>query len=341
MAEATAVATPEEVPPASDPAAALGLVQGSFMQEWVTGEDKPVELATAPGAAAEPTPPATEEAAEAPASDPPVDASTEKPPRNWEELTADLTKDEIDALVKSNPALKRRLDGELGSRLQQREAAIREKAAADAVEAHNARIEAFNTAAERYEEIEGLRETNPAEYQELWGDHNEDYLKWKVEFFKEHKALTTKSAPSKPEGMMTRDEAFDSFNTLAVPEAKELFAAEADWYQQMPIENRRNIEALAFDRERNWLQDIVREFAKGTKAYHEKALKDAVTAAREAGKNEALADHRPDTPLSPSAPATSKPLSAHQVLIEYGANGFKNVSRGQLDAAYSELGMQY
>lgn len=339
MAEATATATPDV-----DPAAALGLVQGSFMQEWVTGEESPVELATAPGetpdVAPAATPPATEEEPAAPASDPPTDAAAEKPPRNWEELTADLTKDEIDALVKSNPALKRRLDGELGSRLQQREAAIREEAAKKAVEAHDARIAAYNTAAEEYERIERLRDENPAEYERDWAN-NDDYFQWKASVIKEHKALTTKAPPPPADAGATRDEHWDSFNTMAIPEAKEILAAQAPWYRDMPIEHRRNIEGLAFNREENWLEGILGAFVKGTEAVHEKKLKDAVAAAREAGKNEALAEHRPDTPLSPAAATTGKPLSAHEVLIEHGMNGHKNITRAQLTAAYAELGMNY
>lgn len=314
----------------------------SFSIDWEPEQETPVETEPTAPAPTEPDPVPEPESAT-------PDASTEEPPptpaTDWAALTADLTKEQMDDLVKSNPALKRRLDGELGSRLQAREKQIREEAAAAALLDYNSQVKLVNTAIARYEEIEALQDTDPDTYERDWAS-NTEYKKWVADLYQKRDQVVAmgevKQAATPPaDATAAVNAALNNFHTLAIPEAIDTIRAEAgELYAALPAESRKAIEGAKFDSEESWLQVILANFVKGTKTAQEKTIKAAVAAAREAGRKEALAEFSEDRPVIPNTPNTTK-LSADDVIREHGNNGFANITREQLEAAKAQKGLIY
>jgi len=334
--DASAVATIAAEPPT------INFKPESFSIDWEPETETPTETEPTAPAPAEPDP------VPEPASTTPEPSTEEPPPlsakqqTDWAALTADLTKEEMDALVKSNPALKRRLDGELGSRLQAKEAAIRKEAADAAIAEYNQQVEVVNTAIGRYEEIEALQETDPEQYARDWAE-NTTYKKWVADLFERRDQVVSMGKVKQAATPPAADAAavLTNFHNLAIPEAIDTIRAEAgDLYAALPAETRRAIENVTYNPESSWLQDIVKEFVKGTKTAQERTIKAAVAAAREAGRKEALAEFSEDRPVIPNNPGTSK-LSADDIIREHGNNGFANITREQLEAAKAQKGLNY
>ena len=261
---------------------------------------------------------------------------------DWAALTADLDKDEIDALVKSNPQLKRRLDGELGSRLQAKEQAIREEARIQALAEYNAEVELVNAAIDRYDAIEALQETDPDKYDAEWRN-NTQYRKWVADLFakRDEVAAKAKVKPSPPPSDQVATQVLAGFHNAAIPEAIDTIRTEAgDLYLALPAETRKAIENVTYNPDSSWLQDILANFVKGAKAASEQSIKRAVAAAREAARAEFLAESNEDRPVTPSVPNSPK-LTAAQIIQEHAFNGFRNITPEQLRAAKREKGLNY
>jgi hypothetical protein len=289
--------------------------------------------------------PATEEPAEAVQEEPQPEATDAEqepaPDIDWDKLTANLTPEQVKNLIKSNPALKRSYDGELGSRLQQERQRIQREAAEAAIAAHETDIETLNDRWSKYQEIEQWRIDDPERYASE-AENNAEYQQWKADLFRFRERVEARTKvrlkPAQAD-TVNRDAVWGEFNNAAVDEAKAIIRAEVPYYAALPESARTAIESAKYDPgNTNWFEDTIRQTVKGMDAYHEKRLKEAVAAARESARNEALAEANPDRQVQVNNP-TRAARSAQEIIQDHAFNGFRNITRAELDAAYSERGI--
>lgn len=335
-------------PATADAAAGLMPLPGFNMDFPADGGD-PVITSTGQDYAAE------EEEAQPPAEAPPEsepppqasDAPAETPQEESQPALdfaafENLTPAQIREALKKNPAFLRAYDGEIGSRLQQKEREIREAAKTEALAEFNAEGERLAAAWEQYVEIESWRDSDPERYQNE-AENNAEYDRWKANLKEWRKTYEGKSklrpTPADQTPQVDVTAALTKWSTDAIEEAKHLIKATSPHYDSIPAEQRKAIESIAFSADRNWLEDALTNYVKGTNAHYEKRMKDAVDAAREAGRNEALADRATDQPVMVnSAPRSGR--TARQVLTEHAYNGFSTgVTQAELDAAKQEIGI--
>lgn len=314
----------------------INMKPANIIVDWAPEEEPALDV--------EPVTPVPETTEPAPSDASPTESPDPAPTQDRTMLPSDLTKEEIDELVRKHPALKRRLDGELGSRLQQREAAIRKEAADAALAEHNQLVDLVNAGIDRYNEIEALQENNPEEYDAKWRE-NTQYRKWVADLFAKRDEVIARSKVKQAQAGNTasapREAVLAEFHSLAIPEAIDTIRAEAgDMYQALPAETRRAIEGATYNPDSSWLQDVLAAFVKGTKAASEASIRKAVAAAREAARNEVLAEMNEDRPVAPNSP-NQPGLTADQVIQEHAFNGFANITREQLQAAKKAKGLQY
>lgn len=301
------------------------------------GQDYAEEEETPPSEPAPPEPAVAEEPQTS-------DAPKETPPVETLDFAAfeNLTPAQIREALKKTPAFLRAYDGEIGSRLQQKEREIREAAKTEALAEFNAEGERLAAAWDQYTEIESWRDNDPEKYQRE-AEHNAEYLQWKANLFRWRETYEGKAkirpAPADQAPQADVTAALTKWSTDAIEEAKHLIKATSPHYDSIPAEQRKAIESIAFSADRNWLEDALTNYVKGTSAHYEKRMRDAVDAAREAGRNEALAERATDTPVMVnSAPRSGR--TARQVLTEHAYNGFSTgVTQAELDAAKQEIGI--
>ena len=327
--------------------AATGLMpMPSINMDWPADGSDPVitstgqDYADEPEETPEPAPPA--EQPEATSDAPPPQAEEPEQPALDFAAFENLTPQQIREALKKNPAFLRAYDGEIGSRLQAKERELREQARAEAIAEFNAEGERLAAAWEQYEEIEGWRDTDPEKYERETGN-NPAYDRWKANLKEWRKAYEdkTKIRPRAADAAPPVDEVaiLAKWSSDGAEEAKHIIKSVTPFYANLPAENRKAIESLTFSPDRNWLEDALTNYVKGTEVHFEKRMKEAVEAAREAGRNEALAEREVDTPVQvSSAPKSSR--SARQVLIEHAQNGFRTgVTQEELDRAKQEIGI--
>lgn len=291
-------------------------------------EETPTPAPPEPAVAEEP------QASDAPAEVPPVEPDFA--------ALENLTPAQIREALKKNPAFLRAYDGEIGSRLQQKEREIREAAKTEALAEFNAEGERLAAAWDQYVEIESWRDNDPEKYQRE-AESNAEYLQWKANLLRWRETYESKAkirpTPASQTPQVDVTAALTKWSTDAIEEAKHLIKATSPHYDQLPAEQRKAIESIAFSADRNWLEDALTNYVKGTNAHYEKRMKDAVDAAREAGRNEALAERATDQPVMVnSAPHSGR--TARQVLQEHAYYGFSTgVTQAELDAAKQEIGI--
>lgn len=320
---------------------------------WNDSAAKEVELPTetAPEpevAKTETTPPPTE---------PGIEEAPPIPAKDWAAILADLTPEEASELVKSNPLLKRRVDGEIGSRLQQREAQIRAEAAAQAIEQARADDENFAKAWSEYEEIESWRDPNSDNYDpDRYEKHvlnkvdpatgltmpNAEYPKWVSDLFgwKGEREAAKRPKPQVTQGV-DKTMAWKEWNDAATRELPGLVQTNLSAYQSFPGEVKRALTAVQYDPEGNWMDTVLKHIDTGYKAHTEKKVREAAEAARIAGRNEALAERTSDTPVMVNNQG-GRALNHDQVIQEHAFNGYSTgVTEEQLKAAYKAKGLNH
>lgn len=318
----------------------------STIMEWPADGSAPVSMATGQedyeAPAAEPEPPESPEppVAQEPET-PQSDAPTEAPPVDLAALAANLTPEQIRELTKNNPALKRAFDGEVGSRLQKERAALVEQAKTEALAEYNEEAGRLQTAWDQLQEIEGWRDSDPEKYRNEV-EYSPAVQQWKANLLAWRDRFDAKSKlkprPAEAATPVDRNAVWAEWSNAGAEEAKAIIKASTEHWDQLPAENRKALESLAFSEGGNWLEDALKNYSAGTKAFYDKRMKEAVEAAREAGRNEALADRKDDSPVMVSSTAKST-LSAREILIEHMNNGLRNITREQLDMANREIGI--
>jgi len=321
----------------------------SINMSWPSDGGEPVITSTGQDYADEPEEPST------PAETPPAEptepaAESDAPPPQTEEpqqpaldfaALENLTPQQIREALKTNPAFLRAYDGEIGSRLQNRERELREAAKQEAIAEFNAEGERLQKAWDQYEEMETWRDNDPERYRNEV-EHNPKVRQWQANLlaWREQYEEKTKVRPREASAPPVDEVAIlAKWSGEGAEEAKHIIKTVTPFYEQLPAAERKAIESISFSPDRNWLEDALTNYVKGTTAHFEKQMKDAVAAAREAGRNEALADREVDTPVQvSSAPRSSR--SARQVLIEHAQNGFRTgVTQAELDATKHEIGI--
>lgn len=336
--------------PVTADAAAIGLMpMPSINMNWPSDGGEPVITSTGQDYADEPEEPSTQE--EAPPAEQPEATESDAPPPQTEEpqqpaldfaALENLTPAQIREALKKNPAFLRAYDGEIGSRLQQKERELREQAKAEAIAEFNAEGERLQKAWDQYEEMETWRDTDPERYRNEV-ERNPKVRQWQANLlaWREQYEEKTKVRPRPADAAPPVDEVaiLAKWSSDGAEEAKHIIKSVTPFYANLPAENRKAIESLTFSPDRNWLEDALTNYVKGTEVHFEKRMKEAVEAAREAGRNEALAEREVDTPVMvSSAPKSSR--SARQVLIEHAQNGFRTgVTQEELDRAKAEIGI--
>ena len=306
----------------------------SGSMDFIRGQSDPVMLSTGSDDPVVPTPSAEEPSA-ASAPEPTPDTAVETPPPfDWTAVTAELTAEDMDALVKTNPQLKRRLYGELGSRLQQREKLIREEAAKAARAEVLAEEANVAKATSEFEEVESWQDTDPGRYQ-AEAANNPAYLRWKADYQDWAKRRAAPPVPDAP-SPVNADALYAGWNGAAVAEARSIMASTVPWYSSLPAASRQAIENVQFRPDGNWVHEVFQHFTEGTKAHFEGLRKHDIEQARIAGRNEALAELKADRPVMTSAP----PAQTRTPLQVITAHAFgEKVSPQELQAAYKARGI--
>lgn len=292
----------------------------------------------------EPTPPSAPEP-EPPAQEPepeprPEPSEPEPQPRDLAAVFADIKDDEFREQLRQHPRLKRFLDGELGSRIAAEREAIRQQAIAET----NQEIAEFEDTWANYQRIEELRLNDPETFAATYD--NSAYAVWVAEVMKTRDYLVAKQAlrpqkadPAAPNVEALRQEWQDGWNTAAIAGVHEVLAKVPD-IAKFPQDVRRNLAALQLG-DGNWVQEYTDNLVKGYKALHAKELKDAVEAARIAGRNEASAGAIDDQPMPPASRPATGTRSDDEILIEHALHGFRTgITQEELDAVYRRRGMK-
>lgn len=130
------------------------------------------------------------------------------------------------------------------------------------------------------------------------------------------------------------------FNAQAIPEFSRAVEATLPFYKELPESVRTTLGALRYDPEGNWLGDALTAVGKGIADYiakKDRDHKEAVTQAREAGRNEAVAGREQASPIVIDA----KPGVDHQQVIDRYASGDPGVSRSEYHAALRATGKTF
>jgi hypothetical protein len=260
------------------------------------------------------------------------------PSVNWTEVTEKLTDDEMRDLAASNPKFKRYMDGLVGGKVNERMERIRQEAADAAIADFVDQNTKFQEAWAKYEEIEELREDDPERYETYRTSRT--HQQWVTNLLAWRDNLVAAAQP-KPKGSNAPAnvaELSDKWNRDGFELTRRVLTESADWYQHLPHASRQAIEnAIDGPSGSVWIADMMKAFADGTKAHFDTQLKQAVAAAREAGRNEALAEQTAETPVRVTNPQVGG-RSARQILSDH-AFGRAPVSQEELRAANRELGI--
>lgn len=258
----------------------------------------------------------------------------EQPPATPVDLNA-LSDEDFQKLVRDNKRLQdeitKRTNGLVGNRLQRE----REAAAAQERQRVTESQQLWETATARWQEIEALAEDDPDEYREVINDpavakFRSDYLAWKG-------TRVAEAAPKPADPSVEFQSRFvTSFNNEAIGEFRDYAKAAISYYGELPERTRKAIESAAYDPNGNWFAESVTELVRGIDSRWEKRLKTEVEAARQAAKNEALADPS-DQPL---IVGSKGPARSAQDIIAAHANG-EHVDQATLYRAYDQRGIPH
>lgn len=255
-----------------------------------------------------------EEATEAPAETEP--AKDPEAPAAPAINLADLT-DEHFAELEKDPRFKgrieRRVANEYGNRLQQERAA----AAAEAVRNAQAEAEARQEASKAYANLQAIREEDPERYKEILDEIDPKSGRpavrdWIAAYEKlEADEIAERNRPAQQgdaDAVRTTMEAVKN----AFPQVTK--AVLGEMFDALPEASRRGLEAAA--NSESWFEDGLKAVVQGIEEKHRKALADAVKEARQAGRNEALAERGDELPMQVSGRA-DPPRDADDIVRRY------------------------
>ena len=309
---------PAEAAPAVPDAPSAPAVYESF--EFPYPEEKPPAVAEAPK---------PEEAAK------PPDEAPAAPPEAAAPDPDDLSDDELERVLK-HPKGQARVDqlvnNKYGNALQQ--------ARAEAQQARE-RVEAERAVAAEAEAYYKKLSDDDAFFDEQIARHTRPkVLRWMADY-EEHTASKANAAsPSAVDLQAVKDELTQGWNTAAISEFQAVAKAVLPFYGDLPNETRATIESAKFDPAGNWLVDSMTALATGVQKHierMERAHKDAIEEARQAGKNEAIAAREQSSPVLVNGQPGSDP---YEIMRRFGRND-PDVTRDQFNAARKAAGLDY
>lgn len=165
-------------------------------------------------------------------------------------------------------------------------------------------------------------------------------LRWIADYKDELSRAQNPPAAANPDIDSVKAEFTTAFNTAAIPEFVATVEGTIPFFKELPESVRTTLGALRYDPEGNWLADGLTAVGKGIADYiakKDRDHKEAVTQAREAGRNEAVAGREQASPIVIDA----KPGVDHQQVIDRYASGDPAISRSEYHAALRATGKTF